>query len=80
MQIEIRKDELYIGVGLEYQQSQLNFRSEPPNKYFFEGFTVPDDFSLATDTAWMLFITDRNIEFSGFRISWSANGELPFES
>ena len=69
-------DELYIGVGLEYKDSQLNFLSEPPNKYFFEGTTAPNDFSLQTDTAWLLFITDRNVELSGFRISWTAKSEL----
>ncbi|XP_072037686.1 uncharacterized protein [Amphiura filiformis] len=67
------KDELYVGVGLMYQESQLNFRSEPPNKYFFEGDERPEDFSLQSDTAWIFFLTDRNVEYSGFRLSWTAN-------
>ncbi len=72
--IEMYKDELYVGVGLVYEESQLNFRSEPPNKYFFEGDQRPEDFSLLTDTAWIFFLTDRNVEFSGFRIRWTADG------
>ncbi len=66
------KDELYIGRGLTVDFNALNgVSSVNPDVFFFEGFSQPADFVVPdTDTVWMYFITDKNLEFSGFSVSW----------
>ncbi|XP_071785173.1 uncharacterized protein [Asterias amurensis] len=70
--IETDKDELYIGRGLTVDFNALNgVSSVNPDVFFFEGFAQPADFVVPdTDTVWMYFITDKNLEFSGFSVSW----------
>ncbi|XP_041472953.1 hyalin isoform X45 [Lytechinus variegatus] len=70
--IEEFKDELYVGAGLMYEDTQINAETVLPDLYFFEGSTKPDDFTIAGDVFWMYFGTDKNIQRNGFEISWSA--------
>ncbi|XP_072172386.1 uncharacterized protein [Diadema setosum] len=69
--IEEFKDELYVGAGLQYSDSQLDGIGSPPDWYFFEGSVQPDSFTIQGDTAWMYFGTDKNIQRNGFEISWN---------
>ncbi|XP_022082334.1 uncharacterized protein LOC110974776 isoform X2 [Acanthaster planci] len=70
--IETDKDELYVGKGLTVDFTALNgVNTVGPDVRFFEGFARPADFTLEnTDTAWMYFITDKNLEYSGFSIRY----------
>ena len=66
--IEMDKDELYIGKGLTVDFNLLQGTSTVgPDVRFFDGTQIPDTFTLdGTDVAWAYFITDKNIQFSGF--------------
>ncbi len=74
--IEVNKDELYIGRGLEFEFSQINGLSDSASdKYFFEGRAVPQSVTIASDAVWMYFLTDKNDNdqlYPGFRVRWSA--------
>ncbi|XP_022110489.1 hyalin-like [Acanthaster planci] len=81
--IEADKDELYIGSGLVPPFSQFNgVNTSVEGVFFFEGHTPPMPFSVVnTDTVWMYFITDKNINFPGFRVSWqTVDTEAPVVS
>ncbi|XP_038068270.1 uncharacterized protein LOC119737763 isoform X5 [Patiria miniata] len=68
--IETDKDELYVGRGLSVDFSALN-SIDTADVRFFEGFATPDGFTIDnTDAVWMYFITDKNLEFSGFSIRY----------
>ncbi|XP_030829210.1 mucin-3A isoform X27 [Strongylocentrotus purpuratus] len=70
--IEEFKDELYIGSGLMYNDVQLDGLGSPPDWHFFEGSIRPQDFTIQGDVAWMYFGTDKNIQRTGFEVSWNA--------
>ncbi|XP_063960800.1 mucin-17-like [Lytechinus pictus] len=55
-----------------YEDTQINGETVLPDLYFFEGTTKPDDFTISGDVFWMYFGTDKNIQRTGFQISWSA--------
>ncbi|XP_072018428.1 uncharacterized protein [Amphiura filiformis] len=73
--IEENKDELYVGRGLEFDFGQLDSFNDPANdKYFFEGRTRPDSFTINSDAVWVYFLTDKNnndMTYQGFRLRWS---------
>ena len=78
--IEENKDELYIGRGLEFDyNTAINGATDAANdKYFFEGRTVPNSFTINSDAVWMYFLTDKNnndMTYAGFRVRWQ--GTLP---
>ena len=76
--LEENKDELYIGAGLEFNFDQLDLESDPSNqKYFFDGRTVPEPFTIVSDEVYMYFLSDRNnndMIYEGFRVSWNVPG------
>ncbi|XP_072051694.1 uncharacterized protein [Amphiura filiformis] len=80
--IENDKDELYVGPGLEFDyERDIQSTNSPDEVYFFEdrtvpaGRTVPNDFCIPSDTVWMFFLTDKNIELPGWRLYWSVEGD-----
>ncbi|XP_071819452.1 uncharacterized protein [Apostichopus japonicus] len=73
--IESLKDELYVGPGLSFTQSQLDGLTVPNDHYFFEGSNIPAGFSIESDTVWMAFLTDKNVQLTGFQIQWSSFGD-----
>ena len=77
--IEADKDELYIGKGLSVDFNLLQGTSTVgPDVRFFEGIILPSDFTIDnTDVAWLYFITDKNMQFSGFSVQYRM-GEEPF--
>lgn len=74
--IESLKDELYVGPGLSFTQSQLDGLTVPNDHYFFEGSNIPAGFSIESDTVWMAFLTDKNVQLTGFQIQWSSFGRF----
>ena len=79
--IEENKDELYIGAGLEFEFTQLDGLTDTSiQKYFFEGRSVPQSFTINSDVVWMYFITDKNnndMSYEGFRVSWTTPDVTP---
>ncbi|XP_072051695.1 uncharacterized protein [Amphiura filiformis] len=79
--IENDKDELYVGPGLEFDFGDLAAANSPDGIYFFEdrtvpaGRTAPNDFCIPSDTVWMYFLTDKNIQGPGWRLYWSVEGD-----
>ena len=70
--IERPKDEVYIGSGVSPDLNALVSQSNPPNLYFFDGdITPPGTYSIFSDTAFVYFLTDKNIEYEGFRVRWN---------
>lgn len=73
-QVEPRKDELYIGAGLTYDDIlDLNGTDTPSKQiYFYENSIVPQDLTLFnTDSAFITWKTDKNIELQGFEVTWT---------
>ncbi|XP_022082302.1 mucin-2-like isoform X2 [Acanthaster planci] len=70
--IEMDKDELYIGKGLTVDFNQLlGTDTVGPDVLFFEGDQLPGEAVLDnTDVAYLYFITDKNIQFAGFSVSF----------
>ncbi|XP_033625807.1 mucin-17-like isoform X2 [Asterias rubens] len=77
--IEADKDELYIGKGLSVDFNLLQGTSTVgPDVRFFEGIILPSDFTIDnTDVAWLYFITDKNIQFSGFSVQYRMVDQSP---
>ncbi|XP_030831233.1 mucin-17 isoform X5 [Strongylocentrotus purpuratus] len=74
-QVEQRKDELYIGAGLTYDDIlDLNGTDTPSKQiYFYENSIVPQPLTLFnTDSAFITWKTDKNIELLGFEVTWTA--------
>lgn len=84
-----------MGVGLEFGNDQVSSdfvgQLDNGNIYHFDNRSlivpnqgVPASFALETDTAWIYFRTDKNIELAGFRLTWSSTGNIlalfPFQS
>ncbi|XP_071786035.1 uncharacterized protein [Asterias amurensis] len=70
--IERPKDEVYIGSGVSPDITALVSQSNPPNLYFFDGdMTPPGTYSIFSDTAFIYFLTDKNIEYVGFQVRWN---------
>ncbi len=68
---------MYIGRGLEFDyNTAIDGTTDAANdKYFFEGRTVPNSFTIDSDSAWMYFVTDKNnndMTYVGFRVRWQA--------
>ncbi|XP_033625680.1 serine-rich adhesin for platelets-like [Asterias rubens] len=75
--IERPKDEVYIGSGVSPDLNALVSQSNPPNLYFFDGdITPPGTYSIFSDTAFVYFLTDKNIEYEGFRVRWNAVDDI----
>ena len=82
--LEDYKDIVEVGPGLEYDWSD-------PTKtlYVFSdmhatvsrgnGVFTPRSFTIQSDSVWMVFSTDRNVIFSGWRLYWSIPGRLYFQ-
>ncbi|XP_072169501.1 hyalin-like [Diadema setosum] len=73
--VETDEDYLYVGPGLSYGDiSNIDSGSQPDDDIFYlVGTEIPASFTLSgTDSAWMYFATDKNIEGAGFNITWSA--------
>ena len=71
--IEMNKDELYVGAGLnvDFQAIQTDMVNENGDVFFFQGDQAPAPFTVTgTDTIWMYFLTDKNIPQQGFRVRW----------
>lgn len=81
--IENNKDELHVGPGLQFVFEELTVRT--PGINFFEnvnatvprgnGVLTPGSFVIQGDSAWMYFLTDKNIMFPGWRLSWTIPGK-----
>ncbi len=73
--IEIHKDELFIGTGLAFdvEQGFGGWVDIPGVQYFFEGTEAPDPITLNTDTVWIYFLTDKNERAEGWKLSWTAS-------
>ncbi|XP_038069618.1 uncharacterized protein LOC119738747 isoform X6 [Patiria miniata] len=71
-QIETDKDELYIGRGLTPPISEFNgVNTTVDGVFFFEGYNAPNPVTVTnTDTIWMYFLSDKNLPYIGFRVSW----------
>ena len=70
---ESDKDDLYIGTGLALPDDIFSFNGSTdgfPRK--FAGMMAPLPQTLDSDTIWILFATDKNIEFGGWRVTWTA--------
>lgn len=61
---------MYIGPGLSYTLEQLDGQTVENDHYFFEGSNVPASFTIASDTVWMVFLTDKNVQLNGFQVRW----------
>ncbi|XP_071824327.1 uncharacterized protein [Apostichopus japonicus] len=81
--VEVLKDDLYVGVGLEFGIDQVSSdfvgQLDNGNIYHFDNRSlsvpnqgVPASFALETDTVWIYFGTDKNIELAGFRLTWNS--------
>ncbi|XP_071953890.1 fibropellin-3-like [Antedon mediterranea] len=70
--VERPKDELYIGAGLTSLDigSLTGQHISSLNMFYFDGSQRPGKISIVSDSAWMYFLTDKNVEQSGFRIRW----------
>jgi hypothetical protein len=70
--IETDKDELYIGKGLTVDYDLLNgVNTVGPDVLFFEGFETPAAATISnTDTAWLYFNTDKNLQYTGFSVQY----------
>lgn len=76
--IETLKDELYVGPGLSFTQDQLDGQTVENDHYFFEGSAIPAGFSVESDTVWMAFLTDKNVQLNGFQINWASVGKCVY--
>ncbi|XP_077866888.1 fibropellin-3-like [Saccoglossus kowalevskii] len=70
--VEEPKDELYIGPGVEYSVANFRGVSQPGVIWFYDGQAVPESLTIKTDSFWMYFGTDKNLEYSGWKVTWSA--------
>ncbi|XP_038066521.1 uncharacterized protein LOC119736577 [Patiria miniata] len=69
--IEVPKDEVYIGSGVTPNLDDLVGVSRVPDLYFFDGREVPSgSYSIFSDTAFVYFLSDKNIEYEGFQVRW----------
>ena len=76
-QVELNRDELYVGRGLTFNYPlDLNESSNPPEKYFFEGSQTPQPFTIFGDSAWIYFRADRDMTQAGFRLNWNEMGKF----
>ncbi|XP_033626670.1 uncharacterized protein LOC117289582 isoform X36 [Asterias rubens] len=78
--IEMNKDELYVGAGLnvDFQAIQTDMVNENGDVFFFQGDQAPAPFTVTgTDTIWMYFLTDKNIPQQGFRVRWVVRDNSP---
>ncbi|XP_070539223.1 muscle M-line assembly protein unc-89-like isoform X1 [Ptychodera flava] len=78
--VESHKDEFYIGTGLTYPTT-LDFvnKTSDPLQYVFQGYTAAPPFSLPGNEFWMIFDTDRTVEFMGWRLDWIAYEQQSFD-
>ena len=67
------EDELYIGTGLTVP---TNFQSVPGVQYQFSGTSTPDNFTLTSDTVWILFRTDDVGSSVGWQLRWTASKSI----
>ena len=79
--IESDKDELYIGKGLSVDYTALvGVNTVGPDILFFEGFETPSAATISnTDTAWLYFNTDKNLQYSGFSVQFRMRELLSLE-
>ncbi|XP_072049558.1 uncharacterized protein [Amphiura filiformis] len=78
--IENGTDELYVGPGLQFDYADLGGDvATPPEIYFFKsgnianGGRTPQNFCIPSDTVWVYFFKDRNINRyynNGWRLYW----------
>ncbi|KAJ8041828.1 Hyalin [Holothuria leucospilota] len=76
--VESFKDDLFIGPGLEFNEDDLRLNGVilPGSLVRFydnrnlSGEVYPPPFSMATDSVWIFFQTDKNIRGNGWKLSW----------
>lgn len=80
--VETHKDELYVGTGLTFSLNDFTgadiLETDRTIRFFdnstLKGNVYPPGFSLETDSVWLYFLTDKNLEFSGWQLSWTSTG------
>ncbi|XP_071824175.1 uncharacterized protein [Apostichopus japonicus] len=78
--IETLKDELYVGTGLSFSSNDFTgvdiVDGNRVVRFFdnstLNGQTYPPPFSFETDSVWLYFLTDKNIMFNGWQLSWTS--------
>ncbi|XP_077980266.1 uncharacterized protein LOC144435553 [Glandiceps talaboti] len=77
-QIEVDKDELYLGPGLAYNVPMRFMDQDDPLQYVFEGLSAPTGtYVIPGDTAYLVFDTDKTIELEGWKVTWEMTGYDP---
>ncbi|XP_071821171.1 uncharacterized protein [Apostichopus japonicus] len=74
--IEYFKDDLLVGGGLrppfDLVPGQPDEKEALTGANYFNGFDIPDDFTIINDTMWIWFATDPSITFDGFKLTWTS--------
>nr|XP_006813493.1 PREDICTED: fibropellin-1-like [Saccoglossus kowalevskii] len=76
-EIEVQKDELYIGPGLTHNQPLMFENMTDPLQYVYEGFEAPSPITIPGDAVYILWLTDKTIEHRGWRLNWEMTGFDP---
>ena len=77
--VESQDDELYIGSGLGFDFNDIRGEYSPASIHFFDSRSItmtgsPDDFCIESDTAWVYFLSGRDVTKFGWRLFWHVAG------